>query len=129
MLSLPHRNLTYLTQMELPQLPVQCLIRLGFRLLFYFSAVGSHSIYGEIIKYEWDLDGNGVIDTDSSHDNGYAQFTYQKPGEYSLTLQVTDSSGRTARDTIIVRVRHPGSSSVDYWSVLMIRTRVELRSN
>ncbi|MBN1265999.1 MAG: CotH kinase family protein [Anaerolineales bacterium] len=86
-------------------------------LTVYFSAVGSISDSEEITKYEWDLDGNGVMDTDATRNNGYAQYNYQKPGEYTVTLQITDSSGNVARDSIPVSARHPGSSSVDYWSV------------
>lgn len=83
----------------------------------YFSAAGSHSSSGTIVRYEWDLDGNGVIDTDSTPAGGYAQYSYQKPGEYIVTLQITDDTGRIARDSITVNARHPGSSSVDYWTV------------
>lgn len=86
-------------------------------LTVYFSAYGSESRTGSIVKYEWDLDGNGRIDTDATAQGGYAQYTYQRNGEYTVTLKVTDSLGRTASDTILVDVRHPGSSSVDYWDV------------
>jgi len=86
-------------------------------LTVYFSAVGSSSSIGDIVNYEWDLDGNGILDTDATNTYGYAQYHYQKPGEYTITLQITDSAGNVARDSIHVSVKHPGSSSVDYWSV------------
>jgi PKD repeat protein len=83
----------------------------------YFSAFGSFSTPNEIIKYEWDLDGNGIYDTDATATNGYTSYYYAKPGEYQVTLRVVDSSGHTTTDSLRVYVRHPGSASVDYWSV------------
>ncbi|MBN1317401.1 MAG: CotH kinase family protein [Anaerolineales bacterium] len=83
----------------------------------YFSAFGSESGLGAITRYEWDLDGNGLYDTDASAGGGYTSYHYAKPGQYNVTLRVTDQTGRTATDSVLINVRHPGSSSVDYWSV------------
>lgn len=83
----------------------------------YFSAFGSSSENGQIMRYEWDLDGNGLFDTDATQDGGYATYTYSKPGEYTVTLRVTDDQGGYATDNLIVNVRHPASSPVDYWTV------------
>ncbi len=98
-------------------------------LVVYFSAFGSSSQYGEIQKYEWDLDGNGLYDTNASTSSGYVQYNYTKPGEYYVSLRVTDTQGNTATDSITIRVRHPASSPVDYWTVFddsQVR-RVEFR--
>jgi spore coat protein H len=83
----------------------------------YFSAYGSRSEGATIVKYEWDLDGNGAIDYDATSNNGYAQYLYTKSGVYTITLRVTDSLGRVATDEVTVTVRLPASSSVDYWTV------------
>jgi PKD repeat protein len=83
----------------------------------YFSAFGSSSSSGQIVSYEWDLDGNGLFDTDASQDDGYTSYTYSKPGEYLVTLRVTDEQGGYAVDSLVVNVRHPASSPVDYWTV------------
>jgi len=83
----------------------------------YFSAFGSGSASGEIVRYEWDLDGNGLYDTDASSDGGYASYTYAKPGDYVVTLRVMDQTGARATDSLTVSVRHPGSSPVDYWTI------------
>ena len=83
----------------------------------YFSAFGSESTNGQIISYQWDLDGNGLFDTDATTEGGYASYYYAKPGEYQVTLRVTDSIGNSATDSLSVYVRHPGSASVDYWTV------------
>ncbi|MFN2272448.1 MAG: PKD domain-containing protein, partial [Anaerolineae bacterium] len=83
----------------------------------YFSAFGSASQAGRIVKYEWDLDANGFYDTDATRYSGYASYHYAKPGEYAVTLRVTDDLGNVATDSVLITVRHPASSSVDYWTV------------
>jgi spore coat protein H len=82
-----------------------------------FSAYGSRAENASIVRYEWDLDGNGAVDYDATAQQGYAQYTYSKPGAYAVALRVTDSLGRSASDRVTVRVRHPASSSVDYGTV------------
>ena len=82
-----------------------------------FSAFGSYGNDSRIVRYEWDLDGNGHFDFDATSQQGYANYLYTKPGEYSITLRVTDELGRYSTDSTQITVRHPGSSSVDYWKV------------
>ncbi|MBT4843589.1 MAG: PKD domain-containing protein, partial [Anaerolineae bacterium] len=86
-------------------------------LTVYFSAFGSQPQLREIASYEWDLDGNGLYDTDASTNGGYASYTYTKPGEYLITVRVTDDTGRSSTAQTMVTVKHPSSSSVDYWTV------------
>ncbi len=98
-------------------------------LTVYFSAFGSQSALGNIVSYEWDLDGNGRYDSDASAAGGYASYTYSKPGEYLVTVRVTDDAGRSSTAQTLVRVRHPASSTVDYWTIFddsQVR-KVELR--
>jgi spore coat protein H len=98
-------------------------------LTVYFSAFGSQSQLGNIVSYEWDLDGNGLYDTDVSADGGYASYTYTKPGEYLVTVRVTDDAGRSSTAQTLVSVWHPASSTVDYWTIFddsQVR-KVELR--
>jgi spore coat protein H len=83
----------------------------------YFSAFGSKSQNGDLVLYEWDLDGNGLFDTDATSSDGYTSYNYVKPGEYLVTLRVTDSQGQTITDSVVITVRHPASSSVDYQTV------------
>jgi len=82
-----------------------------------FSAYGSYSTNGSIVKYEWDLDGNGRFDTDATSDGGYTSYSYLDNGVYMVNLRVTDEKGFTDTASIPVNVRHPNSSSVDYWTV------------
>jgi spore coat protein CotH len=86
-------------------------------LTVYFSAFGSQSSAGEIVKYEWDLDGNGRYDVDATAEGGYVNYVYKKSGDYLVTLKVTDAQGDIATDSVTVKVRYPASSSVDYWTV------------
>lgn len=86
-------------------------------LTVYFSAYGSSATDAAITRYEWDLDGNGRYDYDATDQGGYASYLYAKPGTYTVTLRVTDAQGRQAIDQVAIQVRHPASSSVDYWTV------------
>jgi spore coat protein H len=86
-------------------------------LTVYFSAFGSYAMDRGVQRYEWDLDGNGSFETDATTTEGYTQYTYVKPGDYRVSLRVTDEDGGTGTDSIWVNVRHPGSSSVDYWTI------------
>jgi len=85
-------------------------------LTVHFSAFGSLS-KDSIIRYEWDLDGNGRFDTDATGTDGYAIYAYNKPGTYQVTVRVTDARGHTATASTAITVRHPAASSVDYWTV------------
>jgi PKD repeat protein len=86
-------------------------------LTVHFSAFGSRSQEGEVARIEWDLDANGLYDTDATSSGGYAGYSYAKPGEYKVTVRVTDDQGNRATDSVVITVRHPGSSPVDYWTV------------
>ena len=83
----------------------------------HFSADDSYSNNGKIIKYEWDLDGNGRFDTDATDTSGYVSYNYLDNGNYDVTLRITDEKGFSSTTTVPVNIRHPGSSSVDYWTV------------
>lgn len=87
-------------------------------LTVYFSSFGSQTTNeAHLLRYEWDLDGNGMFDFDATRQNGYARYTYSKPGEYPITLRITDSQGHYATAFTMIQVRHPASSSVDYWTL------------
>ncbi len=86
-------------------------------LTVYFSAYGSHATTGEIVRYQWDLDGNGSFETDATAEGGYASYVYTKPRQYTITVKVTGEQGETATASVLVDVMHPASSNVDYWTV------------
>jgi|GEM_PF-1672992 len=54
-----------------------------------FTAVASDPDDDRIINFEWDFDGNGIIDS-SNPASGDATFTYTAPGSYVASVNVTD---------------------------------------
>ncbi|GEM_PF-1951451 len=59
---------------------------------------------GKIVKWEWDLDGDGKYDLVSTA-NGKFQYTFSKVGVFPLTLRVTSADGATAKAIRKVEVR------------------------
>ena len=85
-------------------------------LTVYFSSFGSLS-QDEIVRYEWDLDGNGSIDYDASSQGGYAQYLY-----YQTRRIRHHPAGHRLQGRLAIRQRErdcppPRSASVDYWTV------------
>lgn len=83
----------------------------------YFSAYGTRDDQSMIVKYEWDLDGNGSFETDTTASGGYASYVYTKPRIYTISLRATNAAGGSTIAQTEVTVKHPASSSVDYWTV------------
>lgn len=73
-------------------------VRAGDRVTFDGS--GSTDPAGGGLTYEWDVDGDGTYDEAGVT----AATTYDRPGSYDVRLRVTDAGGRTATDTVTVRV-------------------------
>lgn len=59
---------------------------------------------GKIVKWEWDLDGDGRYDLVSS-ENGKFQYTFGREGVFDLVLRVTTADGMTATGRRKVEVR------------------------
>ncbi len=55
---------------------------------------------GEIVKYEWDFEGDGVTDKEGK----IVKYVFEEPGEYPVTLTVTDNDGETDQVTQTVKV-------------------------
>jgi PKD repeat protein len=64
------------------------------------TADGSYDPDGRIVKYEWDLNGDGNF----GQDGDTHSFTYDRAGDYVAELKVTDNDGNsaTARATVHV---------------------------
>jgi len=58
---------------------------------------------GNIAKYEWDFDGNGIYEW-SSEENGRTTNIYNNKGTFIAVLRVTDNDGFTATDSRMIIV-------------------------
>jgi PKD repeat protein len=66
-----------------------------------FSSDGSRDPDpGDSIRFEWDLDGNGSVDSVDPN----PQFTYTAPGQFTARLTVFDSSGSSASANTTITV-------------------------
>lgn len=68
-----------------------------------FDASASFDPDGEIVKYEWDFDGDGLTDAEGVT----ATWTFNEAGDYPVTLTVTDNDGYTSTATKTITVRSP----------------------
>ena len=76
-----------------------------------FDGTGSYDSDGDIVKYEWDFDGDLIYDynetygsaTDGAFD-GNTVNSYSSLGSYTVTLRVRDNYGTYDTDTYIVTV-------------------------
>jgi cytochrome c len=62
----------------------------GLPLTVSFSSAGTSDADGDQLRYAWDFDANG--DVDSMQPN--PTFTYKRPGVFRATLKVTDQGGQ-----------------------------------
>jgi PKD repeat protein len=58
---------------------------------------------GQIVKYEWDDEGDGTYDSETGTTATHA-FTYNTPGVYHPAVRVTDNGGATGSKSITVTV-------------------------
>ena len=70
------------------------------------DGAGSYSTSGKIVKYEWDVDQDGVYDMET--DRPFADYTFTKEFSGLLTLRVTDSNGLTNIATTTLTVSDGG---------------------
>ncbi|SHG93917.1 PKD domain-containing protein [Halobaculum gomorrense] len=73
-----------------------------------FDASASTDPDGEIKGYRWDLTGDGTRDATGRT----VEYTYESPGEYTVTLTVVDAAGATATSRGTVTVTESPLSSV-----------------
>ncbi|MBN2082096.1 CotH kinase family protein [bacterium] len=86
-------------------------------LTVYVSPFGSTDPDGTIASWEWDLDGDGLYETNATADEGYAEHTFTSAGDYVVRLKMTDDTLVSSVASVTVSVRDPAESTVDYWSV------------
>ena len=68
-----------------------------------FDAQSSANLSSQIASYDWDFDAlDGVLYNDA---NGItASNSWDAPGNYTVSLQITANDGRTSEDTVVVTV-------------------------
>ena len=59
---------------------------------------------GTIVTYEWDFDTDGAFSADHTSTTADANFTYTTPGNYTVTVRVTDDRGGIRTDTLTMTV-------------------------
>jgi hypothetical protein len=59
---------------------------------------------GKIVKWEWDLNGDGKFDL-ASETSGKFQYTFAKLGTFPMVLRVTSEDGKQATASRKVEVR------------------------
>jgi PKD repeat protein len=64
------------------------------------SASGSYDPDGRIVRYDWDLNGDGNFGQGGSTHS----FSYDQPGDYTATLEVTDDKGNSAVARTVIHV-------------------------
>lgn len=69
-----------------------------------FDASDSDDSDGEITLYEWDFDGDGTYDAEST--SPIIEYTWGDDYQEEITLRVTDDEGLTAIDTTEVTVKN-----------------------
>jgi PKD repeat protein len=87
-----------------------------------FDGSGSTEQVGTITDYTWDLDGSGGFATDTKT-TPTTSFTYMTPGNYNVSLRVTNDQGQTSTVTKTVDVHAQSYKStilgtpglVNYW--------------
>ncbi len=69
-----------------------------------------------IEKYEWDFNGDGIIDKESNYALSYS-YKYNEAGIYNALFRVTDEYGNTAEDFCEIKVGYPKPKAGDnIWS-------------
>src|SRR4029079_17129068 len=56
-----------------------------------FSSAGTVDANGDRLRYAWDFDSNGTVDSTQANPS----YTYTAKGIYEATLKVTDQTGRS----------------------------------
>jgi len=76
----------------------------GRRPLEVVLKAGAADPNGKIVKYEWDLDGNGTFEWSSAASGDLVQ-TYATAGSYQPVVRVTDDEGLTATERLAAPIQ------------------------
>lgn len=73
------------------------------------DASGSYDPDGAIVKYEWDFDGDDIIDGYSAYEPT-ATHTYTVPGDFPAIVIITDDAGQVNTGGVTVEVNIAGNA-------------------
>ncbi len=81
-----------------------------------FISDGSEDPDGEIVKYEWDFDGDGIFDLDTEL-MPYGLYEFEVAGVYESAVRVTDDGGLTDIATIEITINEPQNQPpvAEFW--------------
>ncbi|KPA11161.1 surface layer protein [Candidatus Magnetomorum sp. HK-1] len=82
----------------------------GKPMTIYFTGKAT-AINSTIKRFEWDFDGDGTVDWNSSV-NGNTFHTYKNYGFYQAIFRVTNDQGIAANDSVRVNIKPEGSPDV-----------------
>jgi hypothetical protein len=71
-----------------------------------FDASQSADADGSIVRYEWDLDGDGTYERDTGR-SPVTEMEYAEPGPVTVTVRVFDDAGKYTDETVFLGVGNP----------------------
>jgi PKD repeat protein len=77
--------------------------RIGDNAVTFDASASSDASPGHVVKYEWDLDGNGSFERNAGA-NKTTSKSYSQPGDYTIHLRVTDNGGKIAVTSHVLKV-------------------------
>ena len=75
-----------------------------------FDASRSEDADGSIVRYEWDLDGDGTYERDTGS-TPVTEKTYGSADTVTVTVRVSDDEGKATDDTALLRVSRDGKAT------------------
>lgn len=109
----PSRGLSFTVPPEGEPIPPQVSVAAepasGQAPLLVQLAAAAQDLDGEVVLYEWDLDGDGLYEQ-ATGTSPLTSHTYAAGGDYTPAVRVTDNDGLTATDSVAVQV-DPGSGN------------------
>ena len=78
--------------------------------LVSYSAAASNDSDGTIVKYEWDLDGDGTFEKTTP--GATTSRRYSTPGDITVKVRVTDDDGAKATDSLLLKAHRAPAARI-----------------
>ena len=75
-----------------------------------YSAAGSTDDDGSIVKYEWDLNGDGTFEKTTT--SATTSQRYSSPGDITVKVRVTDNDGAKGTDTLLLKAHRAPAARI-----------------